>query len=92
MKNLNRTIKKVGLLFIAAMTTTYAQDVTTVDAASEEISENLDLEAMASVGFCPPLPRKLLPTMAMSASAVQSRISPVLSMTKHALSGLRGLL
>jgi len=49
MKNLNRTIKKVGLLFIAAMTTTYAQDVTTVDAASEEISENLDLEAMASV-------------------------------------------
>jgi len=49
MKNLNKTIGKVSMLFLAAITTTHAQDVTKVDATSEEISENLDLEAIASV-------------------------------------------
>jgi len=49
MKNLNKTIGKIGVLFLTVMATTYAQDVTTVDAASEEISENLDLEAVASI-------------------------------------------
>ena len=37
------------MLSFAAITTTYAQDVTTVDAASNEISDNLDLEAVASI-------------------------------------------
>ena len=49
MKDLNKTIGKVVMLFILMMTTTYAQDVTTIDAMSEEINDNLDLEAVASI-------------------------------------------
>ena len=50
MKNLlKENIRKIGILFIAIIGTTSAQDVTTVDAASEEISNNLDLEAVASI-------------------------------------------
>ncbi|MEP3209960.1 MAG: hypothetical protein ABJN95_12255 [Maribacter sp.] len=48
-KKLNKTIAKIRMLFILAFTTTYAQDVTTIDAASEDISNNLDLEAVASI-------------------------------------------
>jgi len=49
MKNLNKTIGKVGMLFLASVTSINAQDVTTVEATSEEISENLNLEAIASI-------------------------------------------
>lgn len=49
MKNLNKTIGKFGTMLLASTTMMYAQDVTTVDAMSEEISENLDLEAVASI-------------------------------------------
>lgn len=48
-KKLNYTIGKIGLLLLMAVATTYAQDVTTVDAVSEDISDNLDLEAVASI-------------------------------------------
>lgn len=48
-KKLNITIGKVGLLFLMAMNMTYAQEITTINASSEEISENLDLEAVASI-------------------------------------------
>lgn len=40
-------ILAVALLFL--MNNIYAQDVTTVEAANSEVSENLDLEAVASV-------------------------------------------
>ncbi len=43
---------KIGLLiivFIVAIANLNAQDVTTVEATDSDISENLDLEAVASV-------------------------------------------
>lgn len=49
MKSLNKKIVKIGLLFFTAISIANAQDVTTVDSMSEEISENLDLEAVASI-------------------------------------------
>ncbi|MFK5972677.1 MAG: hypothetical protein QM485_05295 [Flavobacteriaceae bacterium] len=50
MKNrIEKNIVKAGLLFLAANMVSYAQDVTTVEALSEEISENLNLEAVASI-------------------------------------------
>lgn len=50
MKNrIEKNIVKAGILFLAAYVTSYAQDVTTVDAMSQEISENLNLEAVASI-------------------------------------------
>lgn len=50
MKNLFK-VKIVNVFFLSLIMTgiTTAQDITTVDAASEEISDNLDLEAVASV-------------------------------------------
>jgi len=48
-KKFNHTIGKIGLLILMAVATTYAQDVTTVDAIGEDISDNLDLEAVASI-------------------------------------------
>ena len=50
MKNLLKfTIARTFILFCFMTGNAFAQDVTTVDAASEEISENLDLEAIASL-------------------------------------------
>jgi len=50
MKNLLKVkIVKVFILFIYMTGITSAQDVTTINAASEEISDNLDLEAVASI-------------------------------------------
>lgn len=50
MKNLlKEKIVKVLFLFIIVTGSTTAQDVTTVDAMSEEIRDNLDLEAVASL-------------------------------------------
>ncbi|MEX0289616.1 MAG: hypothetical protein AB3N14_10950 [Flavobacteriaceae bacterium] len=50
MKNLfKEKIVKVFVLFVFIIGNTTAQDITTVDAASEEISDNLDLEAVASL-------------------------------------------
>jgi len=49
MKNFNKTIGKIGMMLLASISIMYAQDVTTVDAASEQISDNLDLEAVASI-------------------------------------------
>lgn len=50
MKNkLSQTIGSTLMLFLAAISSNYAQDVTTVEASSEAISDNLDLEAVASI-------------------------------------------
>ncbi|MAU27241.1 MAG: hypothetical protein CMH48_03870 [Muricauda sp.] len=48
MNNIKRTFTSL-FLFVAAIAVTHAQDVTTVEASSEDISENLNLEAVASV-------------------------------------------
>ncbi len=45
----NKNIVHLLCLSLLAIYTVKAQDVTTVDAASDEISENLDLEAVASI-------------------------------------------
>ena len=50
MKNrIEKNIVNAGILFMAVYASCYAQDVTTVDAMSQEISENLNLEAVASI-------------------------------------------
>lgn len=49
MKNLIRTSALLLVLGALTMYTAYGQNVTTVDPISEDISENLDLEAVASV-------------------------------------------
>jgi len=46
---IKKRIVTVCMLFLTAITASIAQDVTSVDAMSEEISDNLDLEAIASI-------------------------------------------
>ncbi|MEN8788277.1 MAG: hypothetical protein ABF295_02085 [Flavobacteriaceae bacterium] len=50
MKNLQKLRSTIKLLFLPLIfVNLYAQDVTTVEASNDEISQNLDLEAVASI-------------------------------------------